>query len=130
MQLQKNEKITLNFFYQKTDAGSHSYSCNHKGLTDLKNLLSNEKKSAEGHQITTQTPEQIIYKLRTHGLINTAISPAGIQVELTPDGLHLWQKYNSKVGTIAIWCTEYIWLWVILGVIIGTITLLVTIFKG
>ena len=115
---------------QKTDAGAGSIKYSSDEPTDLINYLSNETKSAKGHQITSQTIKQINRRLRNLGLINIKdIGARGRRIELTPEGLQLGQRFNSKTGTIAIWCTEYIWLWVILGVIIGAITLLVTIFK-
>jgi hypothetical protein len=51
-------------------------------------------------------------------------------IRITKQGLELGKKYNSIGRTIAIWCKEYIWLWVVLGVIIGAITLAVRIFKN
>ena len=52
-----------------------------------------------------------------------------IKIELTPEGLRLGEKFNSIIRTIGTWCTEYMWFFVVLGVIIGTITLLITILK-
>jgi hypothetical protein len=60
----------------------------------------------------------------------TESTNVNFRITLTIEGYNLGQKYNSIGGTIAIWCTEYIWLWVILGAIIGAITLAVTIFKN
>ena len=130
MWLPKDERKTLSFYYQKTDAGARKYTYFSDKPNDLINYLSNETKSAKGHQITSQTIKQINRRLGSSGLIKTKdIGAREIEIELTPEGLQLGQRFNSKTGTIAIWCTEYIWLWVILGVIIGAITLLVTIFK-
>ena len=135
MWLPKDERKTLSFYYQKTNAGAGSIKYSSDEPTDLIKHLSNEAKSAKGHQITSQTIKQINRRLGSSGLIKTQNIGAReirieLRIELTPEGLQLGQRFNSKTGTIAIWCTEYIWLWVILGVIIGTITLLVTIFKG
>ena len=131
MWLPKDERKTLSFYYQKTtDTGARSIQHFSDEPTDLINYLSNETKSAKGHQITSQTIKQINRCLGSSGLIKIQnIGAREIRIELTPEGLQLGQRFNSKTGTIAIWCTEYIWLWVILGVIIGAITLLVTIFK-
>ena len=130
MWLPKDERKTLSFYYQKTDAGAKSINYSSDKPTDLINYLSNETKSGKGHQITSQTIKQINRRLGSSGLIKTQnIDAREIRIELTPERLQLGQRFNSKTGTIAIWCTEYIWLWVILGVIIGAITLLVTIFK-
>jgi len=130
MWLPKDERKTLSFIYQKTDAGARSIRHFSDEPTALINYLSNETKSAKGHQITSQTIKQIYKRLGSKGLIKIKdIDATERMIELTPEGLQLGQRFNSKTGTIAIWCTEYIWLWVILGVIIGAITLLVTIFK-
>ena len=131
MWLPKDERKTLSFYYQKTDAGAGSTQYSSDKPTDLINYLSNEIKSAKAHQITSQTVKQISRRLRSSGLIATQnIRARQIRIDLTPEGLQLGRKFNTKTGTIVIWCTEYIWLWVVLGVIIGAITLLVTIFKG
>ena len=131
MWLPKDERKTLSFYYQKTtDTGAGSITYFSDEPTDLISYLSNETKSAKAHQITSQTIKQINRRLVSSGLIKTQnILAREIKIELTPEGLQLGQRFNSKTGTIAIWCTEYIWLWVILSVIIGAITLLVTIFK-
>jgi len=131
MWLTKDKRKTLSFYYQKTtDTGARSIPQSFNKPTDLISYLSNETKSAKGHQITSQTIKQINRRLESSGLIKIEnIDARGRRIELTPEGLQLGQRFNSKTGTIAIWCTEYIWLWVILGVIIGAITLLVTIFK-
>jgi len=106
MGIQKDEIKTLVFYYQKWVAGSSSFPC---------------KKPMD---------ERLDRRLRDQGLIKLDIITGEMMVGLTPEGLRLGQKYNSKIGTITIWCTEYIWLWVILGAIIGAITLAVTIFKN
>jgi len=131
MWLPKDERKTISFYYQKTDAGARSINYSSDKPTDLINYLSNETKSAKGHQISPQTIKQINRRLRNSGLIKTQnIDAREIKIELTPEGLRLGQKFNSRIGTIGTWCTEYMWLFVILGAIIGAITLAVTIFKN
>ena len=49
---------------------------------------------------------------------------------LTFEGDELGKKYSCIPGKIELCCREYIWLWVVLGVIIGLITLIVTIFNS
>lgn len=51
-----------------------------------------------------------------------------VTVQLSLDGYDLGRKYSSRLGTAWVWCNEYK-IWIILGVVIGAITLLVTIFK-
>ncbi len=51
------------------------------------------------------------------------------QLRLTNDGWKLARKCSSKLGRVGLFCAEYVWLWVILGAIMGAITLAVTIFK-
>ena len=131
MWLPKDERKTISFYYQEiTDTGARSIQQFSDEPTDLINHLSNEIKLAKGHKITSQTVKQINRRLGNSGLIKIQnIDAREIRIELTPKGFQLGQRFNSKTGTIATWCTEYIWLWVILGVIIGAITLFVTIFK-
>jgi len=131
MWLPKDERKTLSFYYHKTDAGARSINYSSDKPTDLINYLSNETKSAKCHQITSQTIKQINRRLGSSGLIKIEdIDAREVEIELTPEGLQLGQKFNSRIGTIGTWCTEYVWFFVVLGVIIGTITLLVTILKG
>jgi len=57
-------------------------------------------------------------------LLSTYLKGKGIPVVQTND------PGGTKIGTIGVWCTEYMWLFVVLGAIIGAITLAVTIFKN
>jgi hypothetical protein len=105
MWLPKDERETLVFYYQKRVAGSSSFPC--KEPMD----------------------ESIDRYLRERGLIETDVLAGKKLVSLTSKGLTLGQKYNSKIGTISVWCVEYMWFFVVLGAIIGAVTLAVTIFK-
>ncbi len=52
-----------------------------------------------------------------------------ITVQLSLEGYDFGRKYSTKLGTFWEWCKEYK-LWIVLGVIIGLITLIVTIFNS
>ena len=112
MWLKKDERKTLSFYYQKiTDTGARSIQQSSDKPTGLIKHLSNKTKSAKGHEITSQTIKQINRLLESRGLIKIQnIDARARRIELTPEGLQLGQRFNSKTGTIAIWCTEYIWL--------------------
>jgi hypothetical protein len=58
------------------------------------------------------------------------IDSAPITISLTIKGYRLGQRYNSIGGIIVLWYIEYMWLFVVLGAIIGAVTLAVTIFKN
>jgi hypothetical protein len=72
--------------------------------------------------------EEVHRRLRDQELIVYDIA-VGL-VSLTPKGKRLGRKFNSKIETIGVWCAEYMWLFVVLGAIIGAVTLVVTIFKN
>ena len=105
MWLPKEEKETLLFYYHQFVVG--------------KIPLQTKKPWEEGIHLC----------LSNRGLIDITAVPAALLITLTPEGIRLGQKYNSKIGPIAVWCTEYMWLFVVLGAIIGAITLAVSIFK-
>ena len=50
-----------------------------------------------------------------------------LHIILTIEGYNLGKKYNSKIGTLGIWFTEYLWFLVVLSVVIGIIGVLTTI---
>jgi len=52
-----------------------------------------------------------------------------IELGFTPDGYDLSRKCSSIVGTLGIWFTEYMWLWIILGVAISAVALIVMFLK-
>jgi DNA-binding MarR family transcriptional regulator len=123
MWLPKNERKTLSFYYQETDAGAGSITYFSDKPTDLINHLSNETKSAKGHQITPQTIKEINRRLENLGLIKTQnILAREIKIELTPEGLRLGQKFNSLWLCSNLWYAEYIknhWICVIISFIGG-----------
>ena len=114
MWLPKDERKTLSFYYQMTDAGSINYS-----------YKSDETQSANKHQMPVETVKQINKRLRSLGLINTQIIDAReIKIELTPEGLQLGQKYNSRWSCIKLWYDEYIKghpIWLIISFILGVL---------
>jgi uncharacterized membrane protein YwzB len=125
MWLPKDERKTLSFYYQKTDAGARSINYSSDEPTDLINHLSNETKSAKGHQITPQTIKQINRRLKSLGLINPQdIGAREIKIELTPEGIHLGQICNSWWLLSKLWYEKYIknhWIWVIVAFLAGII---------
>ncbi|MBW7988525.1 MAG: hypothetical protein FVQ84_00655 [Planctomycetes bacterium] len=60
--------------------------------------------------------------------LDTINHPSGyIKLGFTSGGYDLGKKYNSKIGTLGIWVTEYLWFFVVLSVVIGIIGVLTTI---
>jgi len=67
--------------------------------------------------------------LAERGLLKLDTINHYIMLGFTPGGYDLGKKYSSKIGTLGVWFTEYLWFWVILGVIISFVGLLVAILK-
>ncbi len=82
------------------------------------------------NQIDEKYVMNVIRSLRKYGLIKNyhKVRDTGqIEVELTQEAIFLGRKYSSKIGTIGVLFTEYLWFWVVLGVIISLIGVIVTI---
>jgi hypothetical protein len=115
MWLPKDERKILSFYYQKTDAGSRSYS-----------HISDESQPAQIPQISGEIVKQINKRLKSLGLIKTQIIDyREIKIELTREGLQLGRIYNSWWLSSKLWYDEYIkyhWICVIVGFLCGIIS--------
>jgi hypothetical protein len=106
MWLPKDERETLLFYYRQFASGKIP--------------------------LQTRTPwdEGIHFRLSNRDLINITAVPSALLISLTPEGIDLGQKYNSKAGTIGIWCSEHkaiLSIIPILSLIIGATSLLINI---
>jgi len=124
MWLPKDERTLLAFCCTKISRGEAPFNLAYKELAaELRN---------KGIEADRQLVHELLFKLQNRNLIRwgSALDGNGVSITFQQQGYDLGQKFNSVWGTIGLWCTEYIWLWVILGAIIGAITLAVTIFKN
>lgn len=100
-----------------------------RDIIELGNALRKQIKGLE-NQIDEKYVMNVIRYLRKYGLIkyHHKVRDTGqIEVELTQEAIILGRKYSSKIGTIGVLFTEYLWFWVVLSVLIGAIGVLTTI---
>jgi hypothetical protein len=75
----------------------------------------------------------VLRALQKHAIVQDVKKVRGtgqIEVILSRKAIDLGRKYSSIVGTLGVWFTEYMWLWTIIGVAIGAIAIIVTIFRN
>ena len=120
----KNERILLALCSTKVSRGEAPFDITHQELVgELKR---------KGIEADRQFVHETLFKLQNRTLLRWCSSTAGnsVQITLSQQGYDLGRKYTSLRGKIAVWCAEYMWLFVVLGAIIGAVTLVVTIFKN
>jgi len=123
MWLPKDERILLAFCCTKTSRGEAPFDIRYQELV--------EKLKSKRMYADKQSVREILFKLRNRNLLRlcSSMEGNGARITLHQQGYDLGVTYGSRGGIIAIWCEEYMWIWVIFGVIIGLITLLVTMLK-
>ena len=127
MCLRRDERKSLSYYHSKVGRAGICQ----RDPSELENVLCEQTKIAK-EQIDERYVMNAIQSLRKNGLIKNhqKVRDTGqVQVDLTQEAINLGRKYSSKTGTLGVWFTEFLRFWVILGVLIGAITLLVTIFK-
>lgn len=125
MWLAKDERKLLSYYHWQI---GYAGICQREP-SELENALHGQTKGPE-NRIDEKYVMNVIRSLRKHGLIKyqRKVRDTGqIEVELTQEAINLGRKYSSKIGTLGVWFTEYMWLWVVLSVIISLIGVIVTI---
>ena len=128
MWLQKDERILLRYYYSQ---GRADYICQRE-LDILIEELRKRKNQTEKQQVDETYVMNALGVLQKHSLFQNVkkVHDTGqIQVKLTREAIDLGRKYGSTIGTLGVWFTEYLWFWVILGVIVSFFGILVTILK-
>jgi hypothetical protein len=125
MWLPKDERVLLSYYYSQIGwAGI----CQ-RDPSELEKVLRERKDQAKG-EVNEEYVMNVVKSLRKHGLITNhhKVRDSGqIEIELTQKAINLGKKYNSKIGTLGVWFTEYMWFWIILSVLISLIGVIVTI---
>jgi len=125
MWLPKDERKLLSYYHWQI---GYAGICQ-RDLFELENALRGQTRGPE-NRIDEKYVMNVIRSLRKHGLIkyqHKVRDTGQIEVELTQEAINLGRKYSSKIGTLGVWFTEYMWLWVVLSVIISLIGVIVTI---
>ena len=116
--LPRDERKVLIYYYKKLqESGVET-----RGqffLSELENCLSgNDKRNR------VKIASKMLKRRNLLDFYNDQVDAVTVQLSL--EGFDLGRKYSSTLGTVWVWCNEYK-LWIILGVIIGFITLVVSI---
>jgi len=118
MCLSRDERNVLRYLYKNLDRDAISGTVKLQ-LEEFARCCFDEDRAVEAARFLA---ERGLLKLDT---IN---HPSGyIMLGFTPGGYDLGKKYSSKIGTLGIWFTEYLWFLVVLSVVIGIIGVLTTI---
>jgi len=128
MWLPEDERILLSYYYSQIGCAGICQ----RDPSELENALREQTKRAK-EQIDERYVMNVIKSLRKHGLIkyHHKVRDTGqIEVELIQEAINLGRKYSSKIGTLGVWFTEYMWFWIVLSVIISLIGVIVTILKA
>lgn len=133
MWLPKDQRILLSYYYSQ---GRPGHICQRDPNTLIKELRERKeqkkKEIVKSKQVDEKYVMDVLRSLQKHGLIRDVkkVRDTGqIEVKLTQEAIKLGRKCDSKIGTLGVWFTEYLWFWVILGVIISFVGLLVAILK-
>jgi hypothetical protein len=125
MWLPRDERRLLAFCYSANPNGSGSYSAD-----DLKKLeavvhLSQSNNLSKTPPTLQQTCQYIVIALRNRGLLTFVLNdaPGKMRIDLTPEGMVLGRKYNSKLAASGLWFAEYKdhWCWYVLSFLGGII---------
>ncbi len=125
MWLPKDKRRLLSYYHSQVGCAGICQ----RDPSELENALHAKTKQTKD-RIDEKYVMNVIKSLRKHGLIKSQskVSDTGqIEVELTQEAINLGRKYSSKIGTLGVWFTEYIWFWIVLSVIISLIGVIVTI---
>jgi len=129
MWLQKDERILLRYYYSQ---GRADYICQ-RDPDILIEELRKRKNQTEKQQVDETYVMNALGILQKHSLIQNVkrVHDTGqIQVKLTREAIDPGRKYGSTIGTLGVWFTEYTWLWIIIGLAIGVITIVVAVLKN